>query len=272
MSFQPAIPVGGIAGWRFIQRVRPRLQQTYDKSADIQRSVQYFRDNIGKIDSAAELVSDRRLLAVALGAFGLDEDIDNRFFIRKILESNTFKPDSLANKLSDKRYRAFAKAFGFGNFSVPNTKLSDFPDKIITAYRQRGLEAAIGRSNADLRLAMGVQRDLDEILSRNTTEAGYWYAIMGTPPLRRVFETALGMPSSLGRIDLDRQLKAFSQKARAVFGSSDVKQFADPRKRERLIDLFLARSQATAAPTQTSSLSAASAILAAGGASTSLLG
>ncbi len=272
MSFQPAIPIGGIAGWKFIQRARPKLQQTYDKSSDIQRSVRYFRENIGKIDTASELVSDRRLLSVALGAFGLEKDINNRFFLRKILESNTLKPDSLANKLSDKRYLAFAKAFGFGDFSVPNTKLSDFPDKIVRAFQQRGLEAAVGRENADLRLAMGVERDLDGILSRKTTDNGYWYAIMGTPPLRRVFETALGMPSSLGRVDLDHQLKAFTSKARAVFGSSDVKQFSDPAKRERLINLFLARSSAATSGPTTSSLSAASAILSAAGASTSLLG
>jgi hypothetical protein len=61
-------------------------------------------------------VGDRRLLEVALGAFGLDDDIRNRFFIRKVLEEGTTSPSRrFANRLSDKRYLALAETFGFGD-------------------------------------------------------------------------------------------------------------------------------------------------------------
>lgn len=39
----------------------------------------YFRAKIGSVKTAEQLVSDRRLLKVALGAFGLEADINNRF-------------------------------------------------------------------------------------------------------------------------------------------------------------------------------------------------
>ena len=42
--------------------------------------------------SAADLVADRRLLKVALGAFGLEGEIDKKAFIRKVLEEGTDRP------------------------------------------------------------------------------------------------------------------------------------------------------------------------------------
>ena len=55
----------------------------------------------GRIASAEALVKDRRLLTVALGAFGLDGEIDKKFFIRKVLEGGTEASDSLANRPYD---------------------------------------------------------------------------------------------------------------------------------------------------------------------------
>ena len=83
------------------------------------RDTDYFAAKIGEIDSAEQLVSDRRLLSVALGAFGLHADIDNKYFIRKVLEDGVLKEDALANRLTDERYKSLTKAFGFGDFSVP---------------------------------------------------------------------------------------------------------------------------------------------------------
>ncbi len=243
MSFQPVIPLPGLAGWAFLQRTRANLQQTYNASPDIKRDVDYFRANIGSVTTAKELVSDRRLLSVALGAFGLDDDINNKYFVQKILEDGTLKSDALANRLSDKRYLAMSKAFGFGDFSTPKTQLSDFADGIIAAYQDRGFEAAVGEQDPNMRLALGVERDLGSILAKDSTDAGHWFSVMGTPPLRKVFETALGLPVSVGRLDLDRQLGIFRAAADKVFGVKTLSEMSDPSKQEELIKNFLARSQ-----------------------------
>ncbi len=106
------------------------------KSPVIQRDTDYFLENIGKIDTAEDLVNDRRLLSVALGAFGLDEDIDSKYFIRKVLEDGTLDPEALSNKLADKRYLDFSQAFGFGDYGIPpRTKVSDFATEIVDATR-----------------------------------------------------------------------------------------------------------------------------------------
>ena len=54
--------------------------------------------------------ADVRVAADALGAFGLDGDINNRFFIRKVLEGGTLTAGALATKLTDKRYAQMSAA------------------------------------------------------------------------------------------------------------------------------------------------------------------
>ncbi len=261
MSFQPVIPFGGMAGWAFLERTRASQQETFDNAPEIQRDTDYFAENIGSVTSAEELVSDYRLLKVALGAFGLDEDIGNKFFIQKILEDGTFDPDALANKMSDKRYLEMSKAFGFGDFSTPNTQLSDFPDKILDAYRTRQFEVAVGEQDSDLRLSLSLERDLSAIVEKTTTDDGRWFSVMGNPPLRKVFETALGLPASFGTLDLDLQLAGFRERAQAVFGDGEVAQFSDPEKMDELNRMFLVRSQINAGTAYLSSSSIALTLL-----------
>lgn len=243
MSFQPIVPFGGVSGWVFLADTRQRQQEAFNETPAIQRNSDYFREHISEAKTAADLVADRKLLTVALGAFGLDDDINNRFFIEKILNDGVLNPDALANRLSDPRYREMSEAFGFGDFSVANTQLSDFPNNIISAFENRQFEVAVGNQNSDMRLAMGVERDIGGILSQQTTPDGYWYSVMGNKPLRRVFETALGLPASLATIDIEQQVKTFREKAQKVFGNGEVAQFAEPENIERLTRLFLIRSE-----------------------------
>jgi hypothetical protein len=66
---------------------------------------------------------------------------------------------------------------------------------------------------------------------------------MGSPPLRRVMETALGLPRGVATLDIDQQLGIFRSKARAAFGNGEIAQFRDPDRMEGLIRRFLVRSQ-----------------------------
>ena len=245
MSFMPAVPLGGYAGWAFLKRTMPAQTAALAGSAAVRRDEEYFRAKIGKIDTAEQLVSDRRLLRVALGAFGLDNDINNTFFIRKVLEDGTLKTDALANRLADKQYLKLSAAFGFGDFKTPSSKISTFPDKILAAFQARQFEVAVGEQNPDLRLALNLQRELPVIAGKaGSTENSKWFSVMGNAGLRRVFEKALGLPAGLGALDLDQQLGAFKEKAQVQFGSDMVAQFSDPAKVEGLVRQFLLRSEA----------------------------
>ena len=256
MSFNPVVPVSGYAGWTFLNRTMAKQTAAFVKSPEIKRDEDYFRANIGKVNTAEELVKDRRLLKVALGAFGLDADLGNKAFIQKILKDGSLNPQALANKLADKQYLKLSVAFGFGDFATPRSKLSDFPDKIIAAYRARQFEAAVGNRDGDLRLALNAQRELATLATKSGTEQIKWLGILGNSALKQVFSKALGLPTSIGAVDLDQQLLAFQDRAETTFGDKTVSQFTDPAKVEVLIRRFMVRAQADAISSQSGSSAA----------------
>lgn len=243
MTFQPILPLGGYAGWRFLSQTSDRQQELVANAPITRRETQEFRAQIGSVKTIDDLMSDRTLLKVALGAFGLEEDLPNKAFVRKILESPLNDPKSLANRLADKRYVEFARTFGFQEIGGPFTWKSGFADRIIGSYNELNFEVAVGEKNENMRLSLATERELTDIASRQSTPDGLWFTVMGNPPLRKVFETALGLPTSFGALDLDRQLSTFREKTERALGNGDITQFQDPAKREDLIRLFLVRSQ-----------------------------
>jgi hypothetical protein len=234
MSFAPALPFTGFAGWAFLKRTAASQQAVLNAQPEMKRDEAYFRQKIGSINTAAELVADRRLLKVALGAFGLEGDINSKAFIRKVLEEGTLKEGTLANKLADKQYEKLSAAF-------------DFADKLLSAYKTRTFEVAVGTQNADLRLAMNAERELADIARKSTSSNdAKWFSVLGSPPLRRVFEKALGLPGSLATLDIDRQLEVIKDKAKAQMGTDQLADFGTSGGMEPLLRRFLIRSEAEA--------------------------
>ncbi len=243
MTFQPVIPLTGYTGWRFLARTMDAQKAAYVESAPIQRATTYFRENIANIRTAEDLVNNRQLLEVALSAFGLEADINSKAFVRKVLEDGTLNDDALANRFADKRYEAFSRAFGFGDFGA-RTGLTVFPDQIIARFEAKSFEAAVGAQNGDLRQALNLSTGLTDVISQTSSAAGQWYAIMGNLPLRGVFEKALGLPPGFGQIDIDQQLETFQERSKATFGTNLVSDFSDPALQEKVIRLYLIRSEA----------------------------
>jgi hypothetical protein len=253
MSFSPILISTGYSGWAFLQKTLTSQKAAFAQDPVLQRDEDYFRQKIGSIRTADDLVADRRLLKVALEAFGLGNDIDSKAFIRKVLSDGTLKTDALANKLADKSYARFSAAFGFGDFDVPRTQLSTFPDEILKRYESQRFEAAVGDQDNSLRLALYAQRELPALAAKRSSDDTKWYSILGSTPLRTVVQAALGLPSSVARLDVDHQVTMFKDKAQAVFGDPGVNQFADSAKMDVLIRRYLVKSQADQISTNGSS-------------------
>jgi hypothetical protein len=243
MTFQPVLPQSGYTGWTFLKRTLDRQQAVQQASPVVQRDAAYFRDRIGKVQTAEQLVADKRLLRISLSAFGLEADVNSRAFIQKILEGGTLKEGSLANRLADKQYQKFSAAFGFGDFSIPRTQLSTFADEILTQFRSRSFETAVGAQNNGFRLALNAEREIPALASRTISETAKWYTLLGSAPLREVMQTALGLPKSFASIDLDQQVAVMRSRTEAAFGASTVSQFSDPDKLEALVRRFHIRSE-----------------------------
>jgi hypothetical protein len=245
---QPLLPLGGYAGWRFLSQSLPVQMERFAASPLETRDAAYFRETIASVSTPEALVSDYRLLRVSLGAYGLQDDLPNRAFIRTLLEQGTTEDGALANRLADKRYRSFVEAFGFGGPLPPKTGQPGFADRMLARFTRQSFEEAVGTQDETLRLALTAQRDLADLTARGLPETTAWLSVLGTPPLRKVFETALGLPTSIGTLDLDRQVRAFRDAADRTLGQADVAQFADPDRVEDLIRVFTLRAEAASGP------------------------
>ncbi len=243
MSFQPAIPSTGLAGWRFLQRTYDSQFSAFTRSPQLLRNSEYFLNEIQSIQSAEELVKNRRLLSVALGAFGLQDDINNRYFVQKILEDGSLNDDALANKLTDDRYKKLSAFFGFGPGEIQATNDAQKMNEVVARFQTQSFEVSVGEQDESLRIALYAQHALAALAGEDISEDAKWYSLMGLPPLRSMFETALGLPKAFGQIDIDQQMKTFREKTRSVTGSETVSQFSDPSAIESLTVRFLARAQ-----------------------------
>ncbi|MGC3938121.1 DUF1217 domain-containing protein [Roseobacter sp. EG26] len=259
--FTPVIPTTGLSGWRFLQRTYDVQFEAFSQSTQLNRITDNFAEKIGEIKTAEELVADRQVLEVALGAFGLQDDINNKYFIQKILDEGTTNEDSLANRFSDQRYADFSKAFGLGPGEESRLKLDGFAAEIIEKFRANSFEVATGEQDDNMRIALFAQRELAELAESDVSNDTKWFLIMGQPPLRSLFEKALNLPESFGQVDIDQQLTVFKQRATSVFGSADLEQFADPDAIDDVITKFIVRSQLAAFNSSTSSASIALTLL-----------
>lgn len=253
MTFQPVIAGPGIVGWQFLQRTYDSQFEAFNRSPQLQRDDDYFLENISSVTTAEDLVADRRLLGIVLGAFGLQNDIDNRFFIRKILEDGTSDPDALANRLADERYKDFSETLRLGPGETPATLNPAKMQELIELNRTQSFEIAVGESDDTMRIALYAQREIGKIAREDSSDEAKWFKVMALPPLRQMFETALGLPQGFGQIDIDKQREVFEDRTRSFTGNAAVSQFTDPEALKRITELYLARAQVNTFNNSTSS-------------------
>lgn len=244
MTFTPVIGGGGLAGFRLLERSSTFQRAAFERSPEIRRNIEYFSNNIANVQSAEDLVRDRRLLTVALGAFGLGDEINKGAFLRRVLESNTADPRSFARRVADSRLLEFARTFGFGDLTNgTNVQLNTFRNDIVRRYQDLEFERAVGRADGDIRLALNFRREIAQIANGENADNIGVLQVLGQRPVREVLTTALGLPASLGRLDIDRQRAIIEQRLERTYGSSSVATFSDARIVEDTIRRFFAVRQ-----------------------------
>lgn len=186
------------------------------------RETQYYRENIERIRSIDDFMADERIYSYALTAFGLGEMSYAKAFIRKVLEEGIDQPDSLANRLADRRYRDFAAAFNFARHGEVTTTFGRTREDTVQRYLRETLEVDAGRQNEGVRLALYFARKAEDIKSAMD--------ILADPALLKVVQTATGISPLTSAANIDRQ-------AEMIAARLDVEDLKDPGK----LDTFLMR-------------------------------
>ena len=240
--FKPVIIGAGLPAWSLLQSTLSDQKRTFGQSREIKSDVEYLKARLPAVSGASDIIGDRRLMRVVLGAYDLSGDIDNRFFIRKIMEGGVTDRTSLANKLSDRRYRQLATDF---DFSATTRTLSDQLIATTTRrFQDKSFEIAVGEQDQDMRLALGFQSGLEDIAIKAGTNTSAWYQILATPSVRTVIDTALSLPKEFQNLDIDDQLDRIMERASRQFGTNEVLSLISERQSDEIVQRFLVKKQA----------------------------
>jgi len=188
----------------------------------LKAQTKFYLENITKVTSIDEFLADDALYTYAMKAYGLTDKLDDKAFMRKVLEGGVADPDSFANTQSDGRYADFAAAFDFAGHGEEATTYSLAGKAVVDRYARQTLEENAGDQNEGVRLALYFQRKASTLTSP--------YQILADGALAEVVRTALGLPAELARADVDKQAALLAKRI-------DFADFKDPAK----LDKFLAR-------------------------------
>ncbi|GGG78584.1 hypothetical protein GCM10011415_29480 [Salipiger pallidus] len=134
MTYTPMISGSGLVGWQMLQRTISTQKAAFDNSPEIARESKYFRENIGSIATAENLVENRRLLNVTLSAFGLQDQIESKFLIQRVLEEDPDAEGSLVSRLGNSAYTALANILDFSETVFHKTQEEGFGVSIFQRY------------------------------------------------------------------------------------------------------------------------------------------
>nr|WP_245432771.1 DUF1217 domain-containing protein [Mesorhizobium loti] len=183
----------------------------------------YYAANVVKLRSIDDLMADKRLLNYALTAYGLDPAKETPARIRQMLEGGITNPNSSVNKSGSKPYVAFVTAFNFAQYGEKATTRSLAQQPATDNYVRQTLEQDAGQTNDGVRLALYFQRKAPALNN--------WYQVLGDKAMAAVVRTALGLPESMAKADVDMQVRAFEQKLK-------ITDFADPVKLAKFLTRF----------------------------------
>lgn len=207
-----------------------------------------FEDFVATVSSAsrAETLDDFfgnfDVLFESFDFFDLPLRGDQIDYTRNILGSDPDDPLSWVSLASDPRYQAFAGAVTFSPPQTDRVYPSGFADTIVQNYLDRQFEAAIGEQDPSLRLALSLERELNQVLSTRGSEQARWFAVLGSGPLREVFETTFQLPSGFGALDLDRQVSDLQDRSERILGTRSVADLLEPDRLDEFRRRFLSQA------------------------------
>jgi hypothetical protein len=199
-----------LASYRQVSGNIDRSLRTTAAQPQVARETEYYRAHIGKVKSIDDLLKDERLFKYAMKAHGLEDMTYAKAFMRKVLASNLNDKASFVNKLADKRYLEFAKAFHFlpsGDVELGQTAAQDSAseDAMIGLYSQQRIrkgETAASEA-AYYQSRIGGITSVDQLLSDQRlfkyalTAYGLDARNASIPAIRNVLTSDLSDPNSV---------------------------------------------------------------------------
>jgi hypothetical protein len=211
----------------------------------VQVAMKAFTQAVSSAKSVDQLLSNPAFMNVFLTANNMSDQIGFTALAKQALTSDPTDPNSLANKLTDTRWKTVGQTY---NLSSPGALASlQSPATIASianAYATATWEASEDKVTPGLSNALAFKAQAATITTVDQ--------VLGNPTVRNVVTTALGIPQQIAFQTMGAQEKAISSQL-------DVSQFQNPAFVETFAQRYLianaAAVAATAAASSTSSSS-----------------
>lgn len=182
--------------------------------------------------SMTALLGDPAFINVLLTANHMSDRIGSTALAIKALTSKLSDPRSLANTLTDTRWKTLAQTYNFSSTGLASLQKPATIAAIVNAY-----VTATWQTNQDT-LAPGLSNAL--AFRAKASTIGSVDQILGNPTIRTVVTTALGIPQQIAFQSLNAQEQAISTRI-------DITRFKDPKFVETFVQRYLIANSANSA-------------------------
>ncbi|MCF6329227.1 MAG: DUF1217 domain-containing protein, partial [Henriciella sp.] len=162
--FQPAIPLSGYGGWKFLQSTYARQIKTFTDSSQIRNDRDYLSAKLSQPISLDNFLDDQRLLRITMTAHDLEGEEWKRGFIDKVLSEAGDPESQFLARLNNPEYSSFADTFAPDNglISLSAETLSDVMDR----FEAVSFRSAVGEVDTNMRLSLNYQSKITELIGK----------------------------------------------------------------------------------------------------------
>ncbi len=204
---------------RLIDRTEDRQIEQIRKQPEHARAIATFRERMRDVETVDDLMKDRDLYVFVMKAFDLEDQIFGKGMIRRALESDIDDKSSLINKLTDPRIKEMYKTLDFrvGGTLNFNTLSAKWREDMVDRYLERQFINGHRDSNEPVGAVLEFRKKAPDLKS--------WFDVFKDKPLYAFMRTALGVPDSVVKMDIDKAADWFERKF-AFEGFKDPKELA----------------------------------------------
>ncbi|MFM9940460.1 MAG: DUF1217 domain-containing protein [Hyphomicrobiaceae bacterium] len=232
-----------IAAYNLLAKDLPGALDRVARQPTVERDIAAYLRAIPNVKSIDDFMGNDRVYRFALKAFGMEDMIYAKAFIRRALREGIDARGSLANSLTDPRFRELVTTFNFARYGATTTTFTRTQEGTVDRFIQQTLETQAGSTNEGVRLAL--------YFKRKAAGATSSYGLLADRALLKVTQVALGLPASTGALPLDRQVALIEKRL-------PVADLRDPAKVDKLMSRFLAlwdiENPTSSAPSQAAGL------------------
>ena len=190
----------------------------------VKAAVGAFTQAVSSAKSMTQLLANPQFMNVLLTANGMSDQVGYTALATKALTSDLSDPNSLANQLTDTRWKTLAQKYDFSASGLKTLQNPATIAGIANDYATASWESSQDQVTAGLSNALAFKAQASTISSVDQ--------ILGNPTMRTVITTTLGIPQQIAFQSLTAQENAISSRI-------DITQFKDPKFVESFVQRYL---------------------------------